>query len=85
MTSDQLAEYVEQFIGACKQRVLGTGREQYETDGRQDFEDMSPVRLIREAREEAQDGAVYMAMLDIKLAELEARLVSQLGKDVETA
>lgn len=81
VSSDQLAGYVEEFINACKSRVLGVGKDQYENDGRQGFEDMSPVELIREARAEAQDGAVYMAMLDIQLARLENRLITQLGKE----
>ena len=78
MTSAELAERVEGFIRACKSRVMGTGNDQYSTAEGQAFERMSPLELVRMAREEAQDGAVYMAMLDVQLAKLEEALVAKL-------
>lgn len=79
MTSAQLADAFESFINQARSRVLGAGDEQYSTPKGQQFEDMSPLRIVRMAREEAQDGAVYMAMLDVRLSRLEAALVEAFG------
>lgn len=75
MTSQQLADYVQQFITAAQSRVTGVGHDQYGRSGpdgkpRQLFEDMTPGQILRMAREEAQDLAVYAAMLDIRLARI---------------
>ncbi|MEV7589705.1 hypothetical protein AB0O42_05470 [Streptomyces sp. NPDC089922] len=75
MTSKQLADEVGHFIRKCRGRILGIGAEQYEgPDGRQKFETMPLVELVTYAREEAQDLAVYAAMLDIRLKKLEDAL-----------
>lgn len=73
MTSVDLADYVETFIRGCRTRILGIGNEQYSGSDGQAFERMTPLELIGMAREEAQDGAVYMGMLDILLARLQKR------------
>ncbi|MFD9368562.1 hypothetical protein ACFWA6_12750 [Streptomyces sp. NPDC060020] len=72
MTSEELADSVSDFIGECRSRILGIGAEQYDEGDGQKFEKMPLAGLIRYAREEAQDLAVYAAMLDIRLARLEA-------------
>ncbi|MGW6535194.1 hypothetical protein ACWGBV_03050 [Streptomyces sp. NPDC055051] len=75
MTSEELADEVSDFIGQCRGRILGIGTDQYqEPDGRQKFETMPLVELVIYAREEAQDLAVYAAMLDIRLKKLEEAL-----------
>jgi hypothetical protein len=75
MTSEELADEVSHFIGECRGRILGVGAEQYdEGNGQQKFEIMPLVELVVYAREEAQDLAVYAAMLDIRLKRLEDAL-----------
>lgn len=74
MTSDELAARVEVFILACRGRVLGSGRDQYEMGGVQRFESMTPLELVGWAREEAQDLAVYATMVDVRLQALEEKL-----------
>ncbi|GAB3847393.1 hypothetical protein GCM10029963_28800 [Micromonospora andamanensis] len=79
MTPDDLADYVQAFVNAAKDRVLGVGADQYASYGadgrdRQLFEAMTPGQLITMAREEAQDLAVYAAMLDIRLARISEAL-----------
>jgi hypothetical protein len=76
MTPAQLAEYVTEFIGECQARVMGVGAEQYSNGDQQKFETMPLGDLIQYAREEAQDLAVYAAMVDIRLQRLEAALIS---------
>lgn len=72
MTSEELADEVSHFIRACRSRILGIGAEQYDEGDGQKFEKMPFTELIQYAREEAQDLAVYAAMLDIRLKRLEA-------------
>jgi hypothetical protein len=74
MTSEELADEVSHFIGECRGRILGIGAEQYEEPDGQKFEKMPLVELVVYAREEAQDLAVYAAMLDIRLKRLEDAL-----------
>lgn len=74
MTSNELAEYVTDFIGECQSRILGIGAEQYDEGDGQKFEKMPLLELIQYAREEAQDLAVYAAMVDIRLSRLEGHL-----------
>ena len=74
MTSEELADEVGQFIQACRGRILGVGAEQYEQEDGQKFETMPLLELIQYAREEAQDLAVYAAMIDIRLSRFEDAL-----------
>jgi hypothetical protein len=74
MTSEELADEVGHFIEECRGRILGIGAEQYEEPDGQKFEKMPLVELVVYAREEAQDLAVYAAMLDIRLKRLEDAL-----------
>lgn len=74
MTSDELAGRFKDFIGKCAARILTVGKSQYDFDGVQKFEGMPILELLEMAREEAQDLAVYAAMLDIRFARLEAKL-----------
>ncbi|MER7445014.1 hypothetical protein [Micromonospora avicenniae] len=70
VSPDDLADYLTRFVNAARSRVLGVGAEQYATGERQLFETLTPAQLIDMAREEAQDLAVYAAMMDIRLARL---------------
>ncbi|MEU8086366.1 hypothetical protein AB0B57_22495 [Micromonospora sp. NPDC049101] len=70
MSPDDLAAYVGNFVQAAQTRILGVGADQYARGGRQLFEDMTATALIDMAREEAQDLAVYAAMVDIRLARM---------------
>lgn len=75
MTSEELADNFGHFMRACRGRILGVGAEQYEDDnGNQKFETMPLTELVAYAREEAQDLAVYAAMLDIGLKRFEDTL-----------
>lgn len=78
MTSEQLADFVSDFIIACTTRVRGTGHEQYSTEHGQKFEAMGLDELVQMAREEAQDFVVYAAMLDIRLQRIQAALRNKL-------
>jgi hypothetical protein len=71
VTSEELAEKVTEFIDECRFRILGIGAEQYDEGDGQKFEKMPFPDLIQYAREEAQDLAVYAAMIDIRLQRLE--------------
>lgn len=78
MTSDDLAEYVDQFIREAQARVRGVGDEQYSEGTHQKFEAMSLDELLAWAQEEVQDVAVYSAMLDIRLRRIRAVLKDHL-------
>jgi len=67
MTSQQLADYVSDFIIHCTTRVNGVGEEQYSEGTHQKFEAMAIDDLFEWAEEEVQDIAVYAAMLHIRL------------------
>lgn len=77
MTPDALAGYVQDFITAAKARVTGVGAEQYAGADSQKFERLSLSELFTMAREEAQDLAVYAAMIDIRLQRIEEALNSK--------
>lgn len=67
MTSQQLADYVAEFIGRATARVTGVGDQQYSRDGFQKFEAIPLEELLLMLQEELQDAAVYAAMLDIRV------------------
>jgi hypothetical protein len=86
MAAGELEWGVRMFISAAVDRVHGTGRDQYEK--RRDnggvyqaFEEMTPLELLQMAREEVQDLGVYAAMLDIRLARLQAALTGTVVGD----
>lgn len=78
MSSEDLANYVDQFIREAQARVRGVGDEQYSQGTHQKFEAMHPDELFEWAQEEVQDIAVYAAMLDIRLRRIREALKSQL-------
>lgn len=78
MTPEDLARGFSDFMGQCTGRILTVGAEQYSEGEKQKFETMPLPELVTYAREEAQDLAVYAAMLDIRLARLEALVTRRL-------
>lgn len=74
MSSVELADYVERFIGDCTGRVLGVGEEQYSEDTHQKFETVEFDKLLEMLQEEIQDAAVYAAMLDIRIRRIRETL-----------
>jgi hypothetical protein len=74
VSPEELADEVGHFIRQCRGRILGIGAEQYSEAEGQKFETMPLIELIQYAREEAQDLAVYAAMIDIRLSRFENAL-----------
>lgn len=73
MTPEEFADRFAQFIRQAQARITGPGRAYF--DGAQcQFENMSPLEIVQEARAEAQDLACYAGMLDIRLQQIEERL-----------
>lgn len=67
MSSEDLAEAVEEFITKCKNRIKGVGNQQYSEDGYQKFEIMDLDDLFEYIEEEIEDIPNYCAMLHIRL------------------
>jgi hypothetical protein len=74
VSPEELSARFHHFMGECTHRILTVGAEQYSEGDTQKFETMPLLGLVQYAREEAQDLAVYAAMLDIRLSRLEAML-----------
>lgn len=73
MTSEELADEVENLITKTRARVLGVGKDQYEQpDGTQTFEGMSPDTLVEWLEEEIEDSVVYLTMLKIRIRRMRA-------------
>lgn len=73
MTSEQLADEVQQAIMACRHRVLGVGAHQYDDgSGTQKFETLPAAELASWLLEEADDLIVYAVMLRIRAARFAA-------------
>ena len=73
MTSEQLADAVEQAVRATRHRVLGVGADQYDDgSGVQKFERLAPSELAAWLLEEADDLIVYAVMLRIRSAKFAA-------------
>lgn len=70
MTSEDFANEVAAAVLAVRERILGIGREQYERNGRQQFEDMTPAQIVQFGLEEAEDLIAYAVMLRIRLNEV---------------
>ncbi|MFI9591018.1 hypothetical protein [Nonomuraea sp. NPDC052265] len=74
ITSDQLAEAVEDAIRAAKARVVGIGKLQYDEGDTQRFESMTIRELLQWASEEAEDLIVYGVMARIRIKRVERQL-----------
>jgi hypothetical protein len=74
MSSEDLAEYVGQFMADCASRIKGAGNEQYSEDGYQRFEAMDLDDLFEYIEEEIRDIPNYCAMLFIRMRRLREAL-----------
>ncbi|GAA0955521.1 hypothetical protein [Nonomuraea longicatena] len=74
MTSEQLAEAVEETVRAAKARVTGVGKDQYDQGDTQQFETMTTRELLQWAHEEALDLVVYGVMTAIRIKRVERQL-----------
>jgi hypothetical protein len=86
LSSEELTDAVDVFLWGAAFRVIGTGAEQYEKHDKngqpfQAFEEMTPLELVQNAREEVQDLGVYAAMTDLRLARLQAALAGTVVGD----
>lgn len=70
MSSQELADFQQQFTAWSRQRILTDGLRQYDRGDRQAFEDLDFPTLITYAQEELADIVNYAAMLSIKLQRL---------------
>lgn len=70
LTSDELAQYVSDFVVDATSRVRGVGNDQYSMQGYQRFEEYTLPRLFEETDEELLDLMNYLVMLRIRLIRL---------------
>lgn len=75
LTSDELAEYVADFVVDAASRVRGVGNDQYSFEGYQKFEAMTLPELFEYADEELLDLMNYCVMLRIRLIRLDRKSV----------
>lgn len=85
MSSDDLAEFSQEFILECMGRIKGVGDSQYSQGGFQKFEAMELDDLLEYAEEEILDIPNYCAMLFIRIRRLRQALdaVDDLGRGTE--
>lgn len=76
MTSEQLASQVEGIIRSVRDRILGTGKDQYDSGDTQRIETKSERDLLVDTLEELDDAIVYLAHLRSRIAELAERYPS---------
>lgn len=76
MTSVDLADYIEALCTEARERIIGTGDEQYSEAERQRFEQFPAIRLYTEFREELLDSINYLAMLDITMRRALSRFIT---------
>lgn len=74
MSSDDLAEYVQEFITDCVNRIKGAGNAQYSEDGYQKFEILDLDDLFEYLEEELRDIPNYLAMLFIRMRRIREAL-----------
>lgn len=70
MTSEELAEQVQDAIIRCKGRVMGVGNDQYSQGDQQKFETLTPNELLEWALEESDDLIVYGVMVGIRIKQI---------------
>lgn len=83
MTSEELADKVEDFIVQAVTRVKGTGDDQYSEGDTQQFERMNVDELFVWAKEELYDTVNYSIMLSIRLDRIQEEIATTL-KEVTT-
>lgn len=70
MTSEELANQVTDCVVSLRERILGTGDDQYSQGDQQAIELKSNTQLIREAIEELDDLIVYAVVLRSRMDNL---------------
>ena len=70
MTSEELAEQVTDCIDSIRDRIIGTGDEQYSQGNVQAIELKTNAQLIQESLEELDDLLTYLAVLRTRIANL---------------
>lgn len=68
LTTDQLSEAQSWFTRYARLRIENLGRKQYEKADHQRFEELSPVEILVEMRDEIADAVNYLAFLDIQIS-----------------
>jgi|SRR5687768_1020411 len=74
LSSEELAEYAQQFITDCTNRIKGVGNQQYSEGGYQKFEVMDLDDLFEYIEEELRDIPNYLTMLFIRIRRLREAL-----------
>jgi hypothetical protein len=67
MSSEDLADFVQEFIKDCTSRIKGAGNDQYSFEGYQKFEVMDLDDLFEYIEEEFRDIPNYLAMLYLRI------------------
>lgn len=67
MRSEELADFTEDLVRLSRQRILGTGKDQYEHDNTQRVEEIPLGDLLDELMDEVVDVANYVAFLRLRL------------------
>lgn len=67
VSSKELASFIGHISSFAQERVMGDGKEQYEKDDHQVFENVTPSQLALAALEEFADGINYLGMIAIKM------------------
>lgn len=70
LSTEELAEYIGDFVVDAAARVRGVGREQYDMQGYQKFESYSIPELFEQTDEEVLDLMNYLVMIRIMLIRL---------------
>lgn len=67
MTSEQLADQVEEMVNSLRTRIVGTGKDQYDMGDVQKIELKNNEQILKETVEELDDAIVYLAHLRARL------------------
>lgn len=67
MTTPQLVSAQYAFTAAARQRIAGIGSEQYDVEDHQKFEEMDPLQLLLELRDELLDAVNYLTFIDVQV------------------
>lgn len=83
LSSEQLSDFVQEYIVECMGRIRGVGNEQYSQETHQKFEAMSLEELLTYLQEELMDISNYAAMLHIITERMKHALVVTEGEEDE--
>jgi len=70
MTSEELSNQVTECVESLRDRILGTGNDQYSQGDQQSIELKSNTQLVTEAIEELDDLIVYAVVLRSRMDNL---------------